>query len=73
MTYVTHNDRALGGSSIGQSLSNLKTDLTQRLARLLAYRRTLNELARLSDRELADIGVHRANIGAVARGFASRA
>ena len=73
MTYMTHDDRAHGGTSIGQALSGLKANLGQRLARLLAYRRTLNELAQLSDRELADIGVHRANIDAVARGFASRA
>ena len=73
MTYMTHDDHALGGLSIGQALSSLKANLTQRLSGLRAYRRTLNELAQLSDRELADIGVHRANIDAVARGFASRA
>ena len=72
MTYMTHDDHAPGGISIGQSLSSLAANLGQRLAGLRSYRRTLNELAQLSDRELADIGVHRANIDAVARGFASR-
>jgi uncharacterized protein YjiS (DUF1127 family) len=73
MTYLSHTDRASGGMSIGSSLSNLKASLTQRWNQFRTYHRTLNELSTLSDHELADIGVHRANIGAVARGFASRA
>ena len=44
-------------------------NLAQRWTRF----RTLKELSALSDHELADIGIHRANIGDVARGFASRA
>ena len=35
-------------------------------------RKTRNELNKLSDRELFDIGIHRSNISSVARGFAGR-
>ena len=73
MTYLSHTDRASGGVSIGQTLSNLTASLTQRWSRFRTYHRTLNELSMLSDHELADIGIHRANIGDVARGFAARA
>ena len=55
MTYMTHDDHALGGLSIGQALSNLKANLTQRLSGLRAYRRTLNELAQLSESSLGEL------------------
>ena len=35
-------------------------------------RKTRNELNKLSDRELYDIGIHRSNISSVAQGFAGR-
>ena len=73
MTYLSHTDRASGGTSIGQTLSNVTASLTQRWSQFRTYHRTLNELSMLSDHELADIGVHRANIGDVARSFAARA
>ena len=73
MAYVTHNDRALGGASIGHTLSTLTANLAHRFAQFRAHRSTLNELAQLSDRELADIGIHRANISTVARNTAYRA
>jgi len=73
MTDFSHTDRASGGVSIGQTLSNLTANLARRFVQFRTYHRTLNELSTLSDHELADIGIHRANIGAVARGFATRA
>jgi len=73
MTYLSHTDQALRGISVGQTLSNLTASLTRRWTQFRTYHRTLNELSMLSDHELADIGIHRANIGDVARGFASRA
>ena len=73
MTDLSHTGRASGGVSIGQSLSNLTANLVRRFAQFRTYHRTLNELSTLTDHELADIGIHRANIGAVARGFAIRA
>ena len=36
------------------------------------YRQTVNELARMSSRELADMGISRSEIEAVARGSVSR-
>ena len=36
------------------------------------YHRSLSELSRLDDRELADIGINRAEIRAVARGAVRR-
>ncbi len=35
-------------------------------------RRAFNELNKLTDRELFDIGIHRSNIAAVARGNGNR-
>ena len=73
MTYLSHSDRTSGGVSIRQSLSNLTANLTRRWIQFRTYHRTLNDLSMLSDHELADIGIHRANIGDVARRFATRA
>ncbi|MCJ8509588.1 DUF1127 domain-containing protein [Rhizobium lemnae] len=36
------------------------------------YRKTVNELARMSSRELSDMGISRSEIEAVARGAVSR-
>ena len=72
MTYLSQTDRASGSVSIGQTLSNLTANVIQRWSQFRTCHRTLNELSMLSDHELADIGIHRANIGAVARGFAAR-
>ena len=36
------------------------------------YRQTVNELARMSSRELADMGISRSEIDAVASGVVSR-
>jgi uncharacterized protein YjiS (DUF1127 family) len=67
MTYLSQTDRASGSVSIGQTLSNLTANVIQRWSQFRTSHRTLNELSMLSDHELADIGIHRANIGAVAR------
>ena len=48
-------------------------DLAQGLTQHRAYRSTLKELSTLSDHELADIGLHRASIGDVARSATLRA
>ena len=73
MTDLSRTGRASGGVSIGQTLSNLTANLARRFVQFRTYHRTLNELSKLTDHELADIGIHRANIGAVAHGFAARA
>ena len=41
-------------------------DLRARMARHRLYRQTRHELAVLSDRELADLGLHRSEIGRIA-------
>lgn len=45
-------------------------DLRESAARRAIYRRTVEELSKLSDRELNDIGLARANIEDVARDHA---
>ena len=65
-TSTTHNTRTLGGSYIRQRLTGLRANLAERTARYRLYRATLNELAMMCDRELADIGVDGADIRAVA-------
>jgi uncharacterized protein YjiS (DUF1127 family) len=72
MTYLHQTDRTSGRLPISQTLSHLRANLTQGWSQFRTYHRTLNELSMLSDHELADIGVHRASIGDVARGFADR-
>jgi uncharacterized protein YjiS (DUF1127 family) len=41
--------------------------LKERLARHRRYNRTIKELLFLSDRELSDLGIHRADIRRIAR------
>lgn len=43
------------------------TMILSRIRAYLRYRDTVNELSRLSDRELEDIGLARADIDAIAR------
>ncbi|MCC5977009.1 MAG: DUF1127 domain-containing protein [Salinarimonas sp.] len=46
------------------------TYLLERYRAWLRYRETVNELSRLSDRELADVGISRYDIDHTARRFA---
>lgn len=67
MTYITHNDRAVHGTSIWQRVSDLHTSWTQRRAQHRAYRSTVSQLLALSNRELIDMGVDPADIHDIAR------
>lgn len=67
MTYATHTDHGLSGTFLWQRLSGLKANLAERQAQRQAFRRTLSELSTMSDRDLTDIGVDRADIRAIAR------
>ncbi len=67
MTYSTHTDRALGGASFWQRLSDLRAELAERRAQDRAYRKTVNELSAMSARDLTDIGIHPADIDRIAR------
>jgi uncharacterized protein YjiS (DUF1127 family) len=67
MAYAQHTDRAFDGLALGQRAAHLRESLSARLAWYRHYRRTLDELAQLSDRDLADLGMHRSLIRDVAR------
>ena len=67
MAYATQTDRSLASGSIAQRLGDARATLSERFARYRTYRQTLSELASLSDRDLADLGLHRADIRGVAR------
>ncbi|MBP1807046.1 DUF1127 domain-containing protein [Rubellimicrobium aerolatum] len=54
-------------------LGGLRAALAQRLARYRLYRQTLDELGSLSDRDLADLGIHRSQIVDIATESAYRA
>ena len=73
MAFVTQTRRSTAGDSLGQRLAAIRQDLSDRLARRRLYRRTVSELAALSDRDLADLGLHRASIEEVAYEAAYRA
>ena len=60
------------GFSLGGFAHNLAASFKSAHARSNAYRRTYDELSRLSDRELADIGVHRSMIHEIAQAEADR-
>jgi uncharacterized protein YjiS (DUF1127 family) len=68
----TPQTRALRDTSLGL-LSGLWPALAARIAWYRAYRRTLEELSQLSDRDLADMGMHRSTLAEVAREAADRA
>ncbi|NUH65957.1 DUF1127 domain-containing protein [Sulfitobacter sp. S0837] len=65
---VTQNRTASFDASKGprSRFASLWAATTEAWARRAAYRRTLNELHALSDRELADIGLARCDIRRVA-------
>ena len=73
MTYSIHTDRALGSASFWQRLSDLRADLGARRAQDRAYHRTVDELSALSNRDLLDMGIDRADIDTIARQVASKA
>ena len=62
--------RALHDTSNG--LSSLRSVLAARITWYRHYRRTLDELSQLTDRDLADMGMHRSVIRDVARNAANR-
>ena len=66
MAYANETRRA-PELSILSRVAELRSDLVERFAQFRLYRATLNELASLSDRDLADLGLHRGMIADVAR------
>lgn len=65
MAYAnTTTNTALNGLS--GRINALVADLRDRLARRRLYKQTRNELVALSDRELADLGLHRSMLNRIA-------
>ncbi len=64
MAYAS--DTRTASTTIGQRLTEMRAALQDRIARNRVFRTTLNELGALSNRELADLGIARSNIKAVA-------
>lgn len=56
----------LSDNRLSVRLSQLKMQLGAALARRRVYRTTVNELRALSNRELADLGLHRSMIKRIA-------
>lgn len=64
MTHAVHTPLASG---LTARFAALRAEWDAWRARRAMFRRTYDELAALSGRELADIGLHRSEIGRVAR------
>ena len=64
-TMAHASDIRVAGFDFGR-FAALRETLATRFANYRTYRATMNELADLSDRELADLGLARANLRAVA-------
>lgn len=67
MADTTPSTRTFESSWLGQRVVGYWPELGERLALYRHYRATLDELTMLSDRELADIGMHRSNLRDIAR------
>lgn len=72
MAYAPQTTRAQGGTSLDYGLTGLWANLSARFAWHRNYRRTIEELQMLSDRELGDLGIHRSQIREIAREAADR-
>ncbi|MCG7519202.1 DUF1127 domain-containing protein [Ruegeria sp. Ofav3-42] len=65
MAVATHNTALKGAPVTG--LASLIEAAKTRFARYRIYRQTVNELSELSNRELADLGLHRSMIRRLAQ------
>lgn len=65
MAYLNTTTRA-AGFGLRDRFAALMRSYNEGLARRRVYRQTVNELMTLSDRELADLGIHRSLITRVA-------
>ena len=66
MTAYATNRTHSAGASLSDRLNAFFVDMRARMARRRVYRQTFTELAVLSDRELADLGLGRTEIRRVA-------
>jgi uncharacterized protein YjiS (DUF1127 family) len=61
MAYASNSNSASRGGFFAR-VEALMIDVRARLARRRLYKQTFNELAQLSDRELADLGLSRCDL-----------
>ncbi len=59
-------DIRASGASLSQRISEVRAALADRYAKYSTYKATLNELAGLNDRDLADLGINRSMIKGIA-------
>lgn len=64
MAYAT--DTRAAGASLVQKISEFRAAISDRFAKYTLYRTTLDELARLDDRDLMDLGISRSMIKGIA-------
>lgn len=67
MAFIQDTNARTGEVRIAETAGSFASGLAGRIARYRLYRRTLNELSALSDRDLADLGIHRSQISEIAR------
>lgn len=67
MAYAHIGITRITGARLGARLHDLRIAASRYAARRAAYRRTFDELASLTDRELADLSIARADIRRIAR------
>jgi uncharacterized protein YjiS (DUF1127 family) len=65
MAYAT-DIRIASGFNLVERFATLRASIADRLAKRAVYLRTLNELEALNERDLADLGIARSNIQAIA-------
>ena len=66
MAYANINATRIGGFRLSAQIREFLGAVSQHAARQAAYRQTLNELRALTDRDLADLGIARADIRRIA-------
>jgi len=65
MAHIT--DIRVHGPSLSERFASLREALALRAAKRKVYRTTYDELSRVSDRDLADMGIHRSMIPGIAQ------
>ncbi len=65
-TMANVTDIRANGATLSQRISEVRAALADRYAKYSTYKTTLNELAGLNDRDLADLGINRSMIKSIA-------
>lgn len=73
MAFANDTTRSAASLSLWDRVADLRAHLVERFAKYRLYRTTLSELSSLSDRDLADLGLHRSMIAELAREAAYKA